>query len=108
MTEIWKPIKGYEGFYEVSNEGNIRSVDRTITLSGKREGQIRSYKGKPLYPLRCHSCLVVHLQKEGCTQTVSLGKLVAQHFLDGYSESGRMRVKYKDGNPFNCCVTNLE
>ena len=28
--EIWKPVKGYEGFYEVSNLGRIRSLDRTV------------------------------------------------------------------------------
>lgn len=108
MTEVWKPIKGYEGFYEISNKGNVRSLDRVITLSGKRDGQVRRYRGRPLYPLKCHDCLVVHLQKEGKRETTSLGKLVAQHFLDGYADSGRMRVKYKDGDAFNCCVTNLE
>ena len=30
MKEIWKPINGYEGIYEVSNLGNVRSVDRVV------------------------------------------------------------------------------
>lgn len=34
-NEIWKPINGYEGLYEVSNLGNVRSLDRTIIRRGK-------------------------------------------------------------------------
>ena len=43
-TEIWKPINGYEGLYEVSNLGNVRSLDRYIeTEKGKcfRKGRMR-------------------------------------------------------------------
>ena len=29
-NEIWKPVKGYEGIYEVSNIGNVRSLDRSV------------------------------------------------------------------------------
>ena len=44
FSEIWKPVKGYEGLYEVSNLGNVRSVDRYIeTKKGKcfRKGRMR-------------------------------------------------------------------
>ena len=44
FSEIWKPVKGYEGSYEVSNLGNVRSVDRYIeTKKGKcfRKGRMR-------------------------------------------------------------------
>lgn len=44
--EIWKPIPGYEGFYEASSEGRIRSVDRRIT--GKQG--TRFLKGKIIQP----------------------------------------------------------
>jgi hypothetical protein len=40
---MWKAIPGWEGFYEVSDKGEIRSVDRTITFS---DGRVRSYKSK--------------------------------------------------------------
>lgn len=42
-NEQWKPIKGYEGFYEVSDHGRVRSVDRVIPH--RRSGQLR-LKGK--------------------------------------------------------------
>ena len=43
MKEIWKDIKGYEGLYQVSNLGNVRSMDR-ITRDG------RKIKGKNIKP----------------------------------------------------------
>lgn len=43
MIEIWKDIKGYEGFYQVSNLGNIKSVERYIyaedNANHKKEGE---------------------------------------------------------------------
>lgn len=44
FNEVWKPIKGYEGLYEVSNLGNLRSLDRYI-MCGK---QYCFLKGKPI------------------------------------------------------------
>lgn len=107
MTEVWKPVEGYEGYYEVSNTGKVRSVDRTITLSGKRAGQVRTYCGKELKPLKVDSYVMVHLQKGDTRKNIGVGRLVALHFLDGFKESGRSAVKYKDGDTTNCCVTNL-
>lgn len=45
MNEKWKPISGYEGLYEISNYGNVRSLDcyRTNKL-----GHVRFVKGKPI------------------------------------------------------------
>ena len=108
IQEIWKPIEGYEGYYEVSNTGKVRSVKRTICLNGKREGQVRTYKGKEIQPLRCQDHSFVKLHKEGQPFSISVSKLVATHFLEGFKESGRSNVKHKDGDPFNCCIDNLE
>jgi len=108
MNEIWKPIEGFEGYYEVSNTGRVRSCDRTIQLKGKRSGQTRTYKGRELKPLVVDDHESYHLQKQGQRVNISRGLLVAIHFLDGFKESGRKRVKYKDGNNFNCSIDNLE
>ena len=43
MKEVWKEIKNYEGYYEVSNFGRFRSMDRVLTYS---DGRTRFYKGK--------------------------------------------------------------
>ena len=107
MEEIWKPVEGYEGYYEVSNTGKVRSVDREVVLKGKRAGQIRVYQGKELKPLRVNNYVMVHLQRGNTRQNIGVGRLVALHFLDGFKESNRYMVVYKDGNPANCCIENL-
>ena len=35
MEEIWKDIEGYEGFYQVSNQGRVRSIEREIIRNGR-------------------------------------------------------------------------
>ena len=108
MQEIWKPVEGFEAYYEVSNTGKVRSKPREIQLSGKRAGQSRVYAGKELKPLNSQGHLMVHLQRGGNRLTVGLGRLVAQHFLEGFKDSERYFVKYKDGDPSNCSIENLE
>ena len=36
-VEVWKPIEGYEGLYEVSDKGNVRSKDRTIIYNNGKK-----------------------------------------------------------------------
>ena len=108
MREIWKPVEGFETYYEVSNTGKVRSVDRIVELRGKRQGQVRKYHGKELKLLNSQGHLLVHLQNGESRLTVGVGRLVALHFLDGFKESGRYFVKYKDGNSTNCNLSNLE
>lgn len=108
IEEIWKSVKGYEDYYEVSNLGKVRSKDREVVLSGKRKGQVRCYPGRELKPLNSQGHLTVNLQKGGSRLNVGLGRLVAIHFLEGFEDSGRTQVKYKDGDSKNCSITNLE
>ncbi len=108
MKEIWKSVEGYEGYYEVSNTGKVRSLDRTVELQGKRKGQVRVYSGKELKPLNSQGHLMVHLQKGGSRESIGLGRLVANHFLEGFKDSDRTYVKYKDGDCTNCSIENLE
>ena len=79
-AERWKPVTGYEGIYEVSNHGRVRSVDRTITCS---DGRVRRHKGKVLsaglskrggYPL-------VSLYTQGKNQSHYVHSLVAETFI---------------------------
>ena len=52
MEEIWKEIKNYEGLYEISNLGRVRSLDKvTITTNGRRfpfKGRILKNKRKQM------------------------------------------------------------
>ena len=44
MVEIWRPIQGYEGLYEVSNLGNVKSLSRNALLS-KHKNNRGYYRG---------------------------------------------------------------
>lgn len=78
-NEIWKPIKGFEGLYEVSNLGRVRSLDRTIIT---RNGKKIFYKGKILKPINCsNGYLKVNLVKNKKQKTVNIHRLVAETFI---------------------------
>ena len=76
---MFKPIKGYEGIYEVSESGRVRSVDRVIEL---RNGGTRKRKGKELKPrINKGGYAFVDLNKNGVGKTCKVHRLVADAFL---------------------------
>ena len=90
--EIWKDIKGYEGKYQVSNLGNVKSLKRDKVMSPivRRHG----YFGVQLY------------DGKGKQKTYSIHRLVAQTFID--NPNNYAEVNHKDENKTNNCVDNLE
>lgn len=81
MQEIWKDIPNYEGYYQISNLGNVRGMDRTIiSKTGKNykiKGRLlkKNKKGKQDY-------LIVNLNKKGKHTSITIHKLVAIAFLN--------------------------
>jgi len=104
IKEIWKPVKGYEGIYEVSNTGIVRSLDRVVMNRG------RSYKvkGKTLkqYPNN-KGYLRVDLRKKGTSKEGKIHRLVAIHHLGGI-DNEKGTVNHKDGIKTNNNAENLE
>lgn len=76
MSERWKPITGYEGLYEVSNKGNIRSVARVTIRSN---GVPLTVRGKVIAqnPGNDMGHLKVVLQRDGVWRTFWVHRLVA-------------------------------
>ena len=104
MTEIWKDIKGYEGFYQVSNIGKIRSVDRLV--HNPRYG-FQKLKGKLLSASpNSHGYPQIGLTQKGKRKTLKVHSLVALYFLDKISNKNE--VNHKDGDKLNNRVENLE
>jgi len=105
--EIWKSIEGFEGFYEVSNMGNVKGLDRVV-LCRYSDGRtyIRPLKGKPLRFDTKHGYLYVCLSKEGKLKNLSVHRLVAMAFLDNLEN--KPQVNHKDENKQNNKVNNLE
>lgn len=104
MTEIWKAVKGYEGLYEVSNLGNVRSLDRPF----KNKQGIAISKGRILTPFyeEKKGYYQVRLAKNGKNKTYRIHRLVALAFLENpldYTD-----VNHKDEDKTNNNVDNLE
>lgn len=76
--ERWLPIAGYEGFYEVSDLGRIRSVDRVVPWMGRT----RSLRGKVLNPSKNQAGhLVVGLSREGVQIVHKVHQVVIRTFV---------------------------
>ena len=100
MIEKWRPVEGYEGLYEVSNTGRVRSVDRYVKTC---YGSYRLHKGKVLSPgIRPDGYLVVSLQY----RMFRVHRLVAEAFLP--NPDNLPQVNHKDEDKSNNRVDNLE
>lgn len=96
----WKAVNNYEGLYEVSDCGMVRSIDRCVNhYSG---GKSRK-KGKMLRPGRS---LDHYYTVSLCRKTQKVHRLVAQAFVD--NPFNKKVVNHKDGDKTNNHYTNLE
>lgn len=94
--EIWKPVVGYEGKYEVSNLGNVRSLDyrhtKTTHIIAKTYDSNGYFK--------------VNLKVNGVAKNLTIHRLVAMAFIP--NPNGFNQVNHKDENKENNNVENLE
>ena len=102
MTEIWKPIKGYEGLYEVSNRGYVKSLFRYINNNGTDV----LHEGRILKPSIRNNYLSVILRKNNKSKCFSIHRLVAETFI--FNPNNYPVVNHKDENRLNNNVNNLE
>jgi hypothetical protein len=105
-NEMWKPIAGYEGLYEISNFGRVKSLARlTPNKHGKRLVKERilkplSYDGKKPY-----DCVFLH--SGGGKQTIfNIHRLVAEYFIP--NPDSKEQINHIDGDKHNNTVSNLE
>ena len=93
--EIWKEIKGYEGYYQISNLGNVRSLNRIVNGGNNQKTQRK--KGKNMTLIRTDDgYLKVRLSKEGVRKEYSVHRLVALVF------SGENYFEGAEVNHINC------
>ena len=81
MTEEWRPIAGYEGLYEVSNEGRVRSVDRVVPHAYSGTLTIRGRFMRTSRPHPATEHLSVCLCREGVARKFLVHRLVAEAFI---------------------------
>lgn len=90
MKEIWKSVNGYEGLYEISNLGKVKSLKRNKIL---KANIISEYKHVTLY-------------KNGNAKIFKIHRLVAENYIDNPNKLEC--VNHKDENKINNNVNNLE
>lgn len=103
MTKIWKDVKGYEGSYQVSSDGEVRSVAKSVRRNNGRKHTIKSTLLRPALNkdgyYKCALCVDKKLK------SFRVHRLVAEAFLVNTCNG---EVNHKDGNKRNNAVTNLE
>lgn len=103
--EIWKDIPGYEGYYQVSSFGNVKSVDR---YSSHWRGGVRLLKSKKINPYDNRGYSRICLTKDNTYKKFMVHQLVAMAFLD-HKQSGMLKtIDHKDNNKKNNNLYNLE
>ena len=101
--EIWKNIENYEGLYQVSNFGKVRSVKRKVKgLNGIEQ----VFKGRILIPENIKGYHRVTLSKKNKQTRQLVHRIVAVCFISNIEE--KRCVNHIDGNRFNNNVSNLE
>lgn len=101
--ERWLPITGFEGIYEVSDTGRVRSLDRMIL---RRTGAIENHKGRIITQHAAgRGYLFVSLCNDGRRTMAYVHRLVATEFLEN---TGKSQVNHKDFNKTNNSLLNLE
>ena len=103
MKEEWREIKGYEGYYEVSNIGNIRSIERYVNSKNK---SIAFKKAKSIKSSKRGDYISVKLSRENEEKTFSVHRLVALMFIP--NPENKLEVNHIDGNKLNNFFSNLE
>ena len=95
--EIWKDIIGFEGYYKISDFGNIKSM--------KRKGRLKTKNLNPA--IDRDGYLHIHLSKAGVTKIFKIHKLVAIYFLNHIPCGHKEIVDHEDNNKLNNHVSNL-
>jgi NUMOD4 motif/HNH endonuclease len=105
VVEEWRDIDGYEGFYQISNRGQVASLQRQVkhpgggfaTLTGRILKESLTGSGYPF----------VALCRDGMTRQHMVHRLVAKAFL-GSAADPRLQVNHKNGNKVDNQASNLE
>ena len=107
-NEIWKDIPGYEGAYQISNYGRVKSLQRTLPhkLHGIWHIKERILKVNHTGPGKNKYAGVMLHNGHGNMTSMKIHRLVAEAFIP--NPEGKPQVNHKDGNTLNNHMDNLE
>lgn len=102
--EVWRDVPGYEGKYQVSNTGIVRSLDRIVLYS---DGRKRLYKGIIIDGHNRDGYREVSFSKDGKSRLYKVSQVVAMAFLEHIPNGNTLVVDHIDGDKSNDNVDNL-
>jgi hypothetical protein len=104
--EIWKSVVNYKGYFEISNLGNVRSLERIIFRSN---GTTQRFKSKMLsVSISSNGYKSVTLCKNGISRMYNIHSLLMLSFFDENYIKNKKVVNHIDGNKLNNDFNNLE
>ena len=104
--EIFKDIPGYEGYYQISNLGNIKSIERVIERIDGFKRRVGEFIMTPTFIKGETNKYIISLRKNNKTEIMPLDRAMLLAFYEDY-EIGTHKIIYKDGNRHNVTLDNL-
>ncbi len=101
--EEWKDVSGYEGLYQISNKGRVKSLSRAVKYP---DGSVHIFKEKMLKPGLSRGYYLVPLMKNKIPSTVSIHRLIAKVFVS--NPENKPQVNHKNGVKTDNRIENLE
>ena len=103
MEEIWKDIQGYEGLYQISNYGRVKSLERIVRKSNgvlqPRQERIVAKR------VSTDGYYIAKLSRDGHSKSIAIHRLVASHFIP--NPKNLPEVNHKDFDRTNNRIDNL-
>lgn len=102
--EIWKDIVGYEGLYQISNFGRIKSVERVVIKKNDRKNYVKETVLR--FGINTSGYYIVSLYKNAKPKTHRVHRIFATEFLPNYEN--KPNINHIDGDKLNNNLHNLE
>ena len=107
MKEVWKDIEGYEGLYQISSMGRVKSLPKTSLIQTKYSYYYRATKEMILKADKDkYGYEGISISSGGIKKRFTMHRLVAKAFIS--NPNNYTQINHKDENKLNNCVDNLE